>query len=124
MGSAFCNTHIKSVVLPSKLKEMWGTFSGCSNLTSVELNEGLEEINYDCFSKTGIETIKIPSSLKILGDRVFCDCKYLKQVDFPECGVLDQIGKSCFAISGIEQITIPNYVKTLCENAFSSCEKL
>lgn len=52
-----------------------------------------------------MESIKLPSTLKILGFGVFKGCRDLKKTQMHEG--LEYIGYECFAGSGITELVIP-----------------
>ena len=59
-------------------------FSGCTNLKNIELEEGMTEIpNYLC-SKTPIEEITIPRTVKKIGLWAFNNCTNLKKITIPD----------------------------------------
>ena len=48
------------------------------------------------------EIIKIPDSVKIIGQRAFMNCQKLKTVEFSENSQLETIGSEAFKKSAIE----------------------
>lgn len=58
-------------------------FRECGNLRSIEIPNGTEYIGNRCFQDSGIEQIKLPSTLKKIDAYTFCDCKSLKDVEIP-----------------------------------------
>ena len=65
-SSAFeeCSS-LSEVKLSKNLKVIESsTFNGTSNLKEITIPEGVEEISYDVFKDSGIETITLPSSIK------------------------------------------------------------
>lgn len=81
-------------------------FSNCSNLSSLTLPKGLEDIGKSAFSSSGISEIVLPSSLKKLGDNVFCYCSLIKTLVIPE-GV-ETIGKYAFAnMNNLTKLELP-----------------
>ena len=46
------------------------------------------------FQDSALSTVKLPSTLKRIECRAFCDCNNLESVDLPEG--LECIGKQCF----------------------------
>ena len=44
----------------------------------------LENIADRAFRSSGIESFTAPSSLRVIGDDAFCDCKELKSVELNE----------------------------------------
>ena len=71
-GVFYNNTTIKSVTLPSSVKNI-GTnaFAGCTNLTEINLPDGLESIGYGAFADSGLDTIRVPKSVKSIGADAF-----------------------------------------------------
>ena len=66
-NGAFQKSALESVILPSTLKRIaYRTFTGCKNLTAVELPDGLEYLGKDCFYESGLESINIPPALKTI----------------------------------------------------------
>ena len=113
--------YLKSVQLPSTLKRIGGwAFSSASQLTSITLPEGLEEIADRAFSGcTGIESLQLPSTLKVIGDRAFEQMEKLTTIVLPDA--LESIGGAAFdgcKLGG--EITIPAGVKYLGDNAIGN----
>ena len=58
------------VVIPKEVTAIAPkAFLDCSELTEVELNEGLLEIGEWAFGYTAIETVKFPNSLEKIGEK-------------------------------------------------------
>ncbi len=55
-------------------------FNYCTNLTNIELVEGIEEIRDGAFANSSIEYIYIPASVKYIGNDVFKETSYLKEI--------------------------------------------
>ena len=68
------------------------------------------------FAESGIENIKIPSTLKTIEAGTFHGCKQLRNVEFSEG--LEKIGAGAFFKSGIETVVLPSSVKTISGSAF------
>ena len=89
-------SSLEEVVLPTTLKEIMGYKSfGCWKLKSITLPEGLESIGKEAFESAGLTEIRLPSSLKTLGNMAFLSCSNLKRVEV--MGNLFQISNGCFA---------------------------
>lgn len=57
---------------------------GCSNAVGeIVIPEGTQKIMEGIFIGSGITKITFPSTLKILGDNEFTDCKYLEEIVLP-----------------------------------------
>lgn len=86
----------------------------------VELPEGVTKIEREAFSYCKINSIKFPSTLRLISDNAFEDCENLKTIDFG-CG-LTHVGSSVswytFASSGLEKISFPKQVKSIGRGAF------
>lgn len=98
---AFSNESAQSVLenvnLPKGLTLIGkNAFQNCNHIKSIELNEGLENIGESAFSGTTLETVKFPSSLKIINDCAFANC-HIYNLKF-NAG-LKYIGNSAFALS-------------------------
>eukprot|EP00729_Bicosta_minor_P025757 gene25757-biopygen810 len=101
-----------------------GAFQGCSGLTSVTIQAGVETIGkfafYEC---SGLTSVTIPAGVKTIGEGAFMDCSGLTSVTIP-AGV-ETIGERAFAgCSGLTSVTISAGVETIGERAFSRCSGL
>lgn len=74
------------------------------------------------FDSTAITSCELPSTLKVIGNRTFRNCKNLTTITLPEG--LEYIGPGAFQSSGLTSIVIPSSVKTICENAFNEAMNL
>lgn len=78
-----------------------GAFSGCTNLETAVLNEGLVRLKKEVFSGcTKLKEVHLPETLESIGEWAFRDCKSLKQ------------------------LRIPKSVKDICAEAFLGCSDL
>lgn len=86
----------------------------------VELPEGVTKIEREAFRYCEINSVKFPSTLRLISDNAFADCENLKTIDFG-CG-LTHVGSSVswytFADSGLEKISFPKQVKSIGRGAF------
>ena len=89
-------------------------FLACRNLTGVSLPEGIEYLN-GTFEDTGLQNIKLPSTLTDLGRNTFYASK-IKNITIPEN--VTGIGYNCFYGSDIEEIVIPDNVTSLGDSCF------
>lgn len=139
---AFQNCDITSVKLPATIKELKnGAFFGCTDLAEVELNQGLEKLNYDVFASTkSLKSIVIPGTVKNLpGGNSFANSGLTTLVleegietikdDFNHCTALDrvilpstlkEIGLSAFeGCTSLKYIDIPSSVRNIDGLAFA-----
>ena len=91
---------------------------------SVIVPEGVVKINARVFKGTKIESLVLPSTLRVIEHAAFIGCKYLKNIDFgtgiTKIGDTDEdcIFESC---ESLEEINIPPQVERIGEKAFSCC---
>ncbi len=81
-------------------------------------------INNEAFKDTSIESVTIPNSIKIIGDRAFIDIKSLTSINLNEESNLENIGNSAFYGTSIKNIIIPKNVKIIQAGAFNNINKL
>lgn len=111
-NSAFKDlTTVKSVFIPDSVKSIKGgvdkgAFSGCVNLTSVRLPDGLTEIEAETFLNCSkLTAIELPSSLTALGDQAFNSCVKITEINLP--AKLETIGRNVFSnCVSIEKLTV------------------
>ena len=97
-------------------------FIGCG-LASVEIGEGVEVIEGHVFQKnTKLRSVKLPSTLKTLGNAVFHSCYSLEKVELPELQVIEDY--SLCLCRGLKEIVIPKTVNIIGDEAFSNCVSL
>ena len=65
----------------------------------------------EVFSKSTIEKIKIPSTLKIIEEGTFSECENLKEIEFSEG--LEKIGLLAFKKIAIENVIFPASLRTI-----------
>ena len=99
---------------------------GCNTygLTSVDLPSSLRVIGNRVFKYCPwIQELTLPSTVTAIGDEAFYNCSQLRTVTLPEG--LKSVGSSafveCYALS---DLTLPNTLETIGPKAFSNCGKL
>jgi hypothetical protein len=75
------------------------------NDKDIVIPEGIEYIGTSVFSKTDIERVTFPQSLKGIGNFAFSECKHLSEIVIPS-GVLF-VGARAFEESGVKEVIIP-----------------
>ena len=153
-SSAFKNEKFRSVIIPeSVVKIDQYSFSGCSNLSYVDIRSKSLEDSYGFYGDGVFKGCKIselklsneirylpahlfeaagfvdldltlPESVKEIGEECFAYCTGLNSIQF-QGEKLERIGsKAFFNCTRIERITIPSSVTKICQYAFSGCSSL
>ena len=99
-------------------------FDGCSNLTSINIPNGVKYIGWHTFEDcTSLTSINIPNSVTSIGDYAFKGCTSLTSINIPES--VTRIGEQSFAgCSSLTSINIPNSVTSIGNSAFWGCSSL
>ena len=82
--AAFCNCEgLESIVIPSFVNMDTSAFSGCSNLKSIEIEDGVLDIwdmaFYACYS---LESVVIPESVMYIGSGAFVKDDLQENIEF------------------------------------------
>lgn len=72
-----------SYIIPEHVKELgYGAFLNCSNLTKIDIHEGIYTIGREAFYNcNNIETVKIAESVTSIGKNAFKYCNALKSIE-------------------------------------------
>ena len=80
-------------------------FSGCNNLTDINLPQGITSIGDYAFSECNrLTNINLPQGITSIGDYAFSNCGSQKKIYIPK--QLVQIGKNAFATNNIDSIIV------------------
>lgn len=103
-------------------------FRGCSGLKAIEFPDGLEEIGISAFQETGLESIRMPRSVKAICQGAFCKCKNLRKAVLNEglevLGGNDGCCDGAFGSSALDSIELPSTLRTIECRTFWFCENL
>ena len=133
---AFYRSGVERIDLPSSTRWIAAeAFLGCERLRNIRLNEGLETLGepkydgaYTCYGRTfeysALESVVIPSTLEVLEELTFDECKNLTSVVFAEGSRLKDIRDSCFACTALKLFEAPPSLRKICSGAFYFCESL
>ena len=102
----------------------YGTFSGCSGLTSVVIPNSVTSIGGSAFSRcSSLTSVVIPNSVTSIGDAAFSGCSSLTSVVIPNS--VTSIGEDAFSrCSSLTSVDIPNSVTALGREVFRGCSSL
>ena len=113
-------TRIERVNIPWMFKDF-------VNMKSIELPAKATTIGMYAFNNTGIRSVKIPSTLKIIGSSSFRGSNYLETVEFAPNGESSLVHISNDAFCGctsLKKIRIPEGVQNIGYQAFLNCASL
>ena len=105
-------------------KRLGGVFEGRTELESVIIPEGVETIENRTFCRCDhLQQIRLPSTLKRIGNDAFHGCKALKEIIIPD-GV-EALGVGAFAgCESLTQVRLPAALKIVSSSAFAECKTL
>lgn len=142
---AFCMSAsaLEDVKLPANLKIISNaSFSGCTNLKTIDLPDTVTEIGAFAFKSTGLTSITIPASVETVDNTAFIDNTSLTDATFPAgkgisfegCTSLvnvkinnnptkidDSMFRMCSSLASIE---LPDTVTEIGKYAFADCTGL
>lgn len=87
-------------------------------ITYVKLPKTLKELGDSSFASTSIENINIPNGVTSLGNYCFNRCYQLTRIKLPS--TLKRIGNNCFNKTKLKEIVIPEGVTELNDGCFSN----
>ena len=102
------------VTIPSSVRKIGAGAFGFTRtlILTFEENSELEVIGEKAFMYSNIETIVLPKSVKVIGDKAFSNCQSLKSVSFEEGTCLERIEAGAFkGAFQYDHVMIPNSVK-------------
>ncbi len=96
-------------------------FSGCNNLTTINIGNNVKLISG--FSNSCITSINIPGNVTAIDSYAFENCKNLTNINISE-GVTVIESKAFWECTGLKSIVIPDSITTIGDNAFYYCTAL
>ena len=139
---AFDNAAVNKLTIPASIKKIPSDCFKNSVMKELVISEGVAEIEAQAFEGSRIEEIRLPSTLRIIGDYAFresigvktitCESDDLKIGNglFSEGKFEDvswwcwkEIPKAAFLNADIKNIEIPQGVENISEYAFAGCYK-
>ena len=92
-------------------------FRGCGNLKKLELPDGLE--SFDLGPGTGITDMKLPDSIKRLGNLFMVDCWLRETFKLPAS--IESLHATFAGWTNLQYITIPRSCKNIYSDTFDNC---
>ncbi len=90
---------------------------------NTSVKDGTTLIASFVFYNSNIQSVSLPSSLKIINDYAFYNCESLTAVNIPE-GVTDIENSAFYNCTALEAVSLPSTLETIGINCFSGCESL
>ena len=117
-ADAFNGSSVQRVVFSPRLKKICDdAFSACS-IEEAIIPNSVEDIGKGAFIYCkNLTKVVLPSGLKMLKARTFCDCTSLETIKFT--AKIFYIGERCFETSGLKYLTIPGTVEVVDDGAFN-----
>ena len=114
-------------VIASSANGIYGgnIFEYCTNIKNIIIPEGTTAIKNAAFSSNfgSVTSIKIPASVKSIGDQAFSGCSGIVSISIPDS--VSSIGAYAFSgCSGLTSVNIPNAVSNLGIYSFQNCSNL
>ena len=145
-GSFIANTSIEEITIPKNVTEAYvngayGALNNCSSLKNLVFEDGITKIPYRIAyfnnSNSYIENVTIPSTVSVIEEGAFRNCRSLKSINIPKS--VSFIGESAFAscinLESVELNYNDSMVTTqdngiqlfslkISDSAFAGCTKL
>ncbi len=118
-------SNLSSITIPNGVTIIGhGAFGICSNLSSITIPNGVTSIGDSAFNScSNLSSITIPNGVTRIGDYVFAFCSNLSSITIPN-GVTSIGDYAFWSCSNLSSITIPNGVTSIGDSAFESCSNL
>lgn len=94
-------------------------FLSCADSVDTwRIPEGITRIDVDAFSRSNIQYLQLPASVKSIADFSFDRTKALKSLEFDSGSLCEYIGYKAFRECGLPKLVLPNSVKVIAQEAF------
>lgn len=124
-SGAFSSTKITTIEIPSNVSTIAASaFSQCYSLTSVTLNEGLNNIGEYAFDRSGLNgNITIPNSVTSIGSWAFSYCSNIRKITFGN-GLQQFKHRTFYNCYGLVEVVLPDSLVDLGSETFGNCSLL
>ncbi len=117
--------NLKTVTFPKNLEgyhelQDLSPWRGCPALKEIILPEGMETLFDGALENAPIKRITLPSSMRVIGERVFDSCTNLTEVNLNDG--LEEIGFWAFyGCTALENLDLPSSLRSIKHYAFEGC---
>ncbi len=120
---AFAGEEMTSVVIPNSVVTIGASaFDTCTNLSSVNLGNGVKTIGSNAFHSCRILSVTIPDSVTDIGEMAFWRCGRLQELTLG--ANVTNIGYRAFCSCGLTELNLPDSVRNIGATAFYWCTQL
>lgn len=110
------STNEEKMVVPGDVLK--GNEAESANLKSVTIPEGYDRLGDNAFiGQKNVETFKLPSTLKLIGNSAFENCGALTSITLNEG--LENIGERAFVGTNLTKISFPHSLRIINDAAFA-----
>lgn len=110
------STNEEKMVVPGDVLK--GNEAESANLKSVTIPEGYDRLGDNAFiGQKNVETFKLPSTLKLIGNSAFENCGALTSITLNDG--LENIGKQAFVGTKLTKISFPHSLRIINDAAFA-----
>ncbi len=114
----------KNSTIPENVVEIGDyAFYKCSGLTSISIPNSVKVLGVASFTETGLTEINL-NHVSEIRNSVFSGCKNLATVKYSSLTMLSSIGDYAFDNTGLTSFTIPRTVKSIGVNCFANSNNL
>ena len=118
----FYNCALTDFKFPDGLVEIGDYAFQQLKMTSLTLPDRVSIVGEGAFKESSLRDVTLPDSLTYIPDRMFCDSRYLKTVEFPK--IVVTIGRAAFAdCYKLNSMVLSEGLISIGENAFAFCGK-
>ena len=105
-------------------------FSDCPALKRADLSACTPEcgeepfLQRNTFSGSALESIALPSKMRVMRERALAGCKHLRSVTFGDNPTIEELGPQAFYGCGLESFVAPPSLRKIGGMAFGHCQAL
>ncbi len=118
--------NLTSIEIPDSVTSIGGdyAFASCSSLTSIAIPDSVTSIGFEAFAGcSSLTSVTIGYSVTSIGENAFYRCSSLTSIEIPDSvtSIGDEAFEDCYSLTSV---TIGNSVTSIGYRAFESCRSL